>query len=172
MEQFKRNAAEKALTYVKDHKIIGLGSGSTVECFIEVLANIKSHLEGCVAASKQTEACLRAQGIPVIELNAIGSIPIYIDGADEVNRLRETIKGGGAALAREKILAAAASQWICIVDESKVVGHLGRGPLPVEVLPMARSFVARELVKLGGDPVYREGILTDNHKWIFKKMSL
>jgi ribose 5-phosphate isomerase A len=172
MNEFKQKAAEAALIYVKDHTIIGLGSGSTVNAFIEILASLKFQLEGCVVASKQTEACLRAVGIPVIELNSIGSIPLYIDGADEVNPHKQMIKGGGAALAREKILATASDEWICIVDESKIVDRLGRGPIPVEVLPMARSFVARELVKLGGDPVYRDGVITDNQNCILDVYNL
>lgn len=172
MNEFKRKAAETAFSYVKDHTLIGIGSGSTVNVFIECLASIKVQLEGCVAASKQTESLLRAAGIPVIDLNSIASIPLYIDGADEVNPLRETIKGGGAALTREKILATASDEWICIVDESKRVEHLGRGPIPIEVLPMARSFVARELVKLGGDPVYRDGVITDNQNCILDVYNL
>lgn len=166
MDALKLKVGQEALKYVKDDMILGLGSGTTVNAFIEVLKEVKQRLEGCVVASKATEKLVRALGIPVLELNAVGNFALYIDGADEVNMLREVVKGGGGALAREKVLAGAAKEWICIVDESKVVKRLGQFPVAVEVLPMARSFVARELVKLGGDPVYREGVLTDNQNHI------
>ncbi|OGV27808.1 MAG: ribose 5-phosphate isomerase A [Legionellales bacterium RIFCSPHIGHO2_12_FULL_37_14] len=166
MQELKKVAAQAALQYVKDHSILGIGSGSTVDVFIELLADIKERIEGCVAASVKTEHALQAHGILVVDLNSISEIPLYIDGADEVNHYRETIKGGGGALTREKVLACAAKEWVCIVDESKLVSRLGRGYVPVEVIPMARSFVGREIVKLGGDPVYREGVITDNQNII------
>lgn len=162
MNELKQQAATAALAYLEDEMIVGVGTGSTVNCFIEQLALIKHRIDACVASSKATEARLRAAGIPVIDLNAAGELAIYIDGADEVNQRREMIKGGGGALTREKIIASVAKQFICIVDESKVVNRLGAFPLAVEVMPIARSFVARELVKLGGDPAYREGFTTDN----------
>ncbi len=163
MSVLKADAAKAALAYLQDDEmIIGVGTGSTVNYFIDELAKIRHRIDACVASSKATEARLRAAGIPVIDLNAARDLPIYIDGADEVNERHEMIKGGGGALTREKIVASVARQFICIVDESKVVKHLGAFPLVVEVIPMARSFVARELVKLGGDPEYREGFITDN----------
>lgn len=162
MSELKQQAAEAALTYLEDDMIVGVGTGSTVNCFIDQLALIKHRIDACVASSKATEARLRAAGIPVIDLNVAGDLPIYIDGADEVNKRHEMIKGGGGALAREKIIATVAKKFICIVDESKVVNRLGSFPLAVEVMPLARSYVARELVKLGGDPTYREGFVTDN----------
>ena len=158
----KINVAKAALTYIDDDMIIGVGTGSTVNCFIDELAKIKHRIDACVASSNATEKKLRDAGIPVIALNAASSVPIYIDGADEVNARCEMIKGGGGALTREKILACASTQFICLVDESKLVKRLGQFPVAVEVIPMARSYVARELVKLGGSPQYREGFLTDN----------
>ncbi len=158
----KSQAAHAALTYIQDDTILGVGTGSTVNCFIEVLATIKHRIEACVASSIMTENKLRAHGIPVIDLNTAGIIPLYIDGADEVNARREMIKGGGGALTREKIIASASRQFICMVDESKVVSRLGQFPLAVEVIPMARSYVAREIIKLGGSPEYRENFQTDN----------
>ena len=160
--ELKTKAAIAALAHIKDDMIIGVGTGSTVNCLIDELAKIKHRIEACVASSLATEQRLRAAGIPVIELNAAGTLAIYIDGADEVNAHREMIKGGGGALTREKIIASASQQFICIVDESKVVQRLGQFPLAVEVIPMARSYVAREIVKLGGSPEYRDGFLTDN----------
>lgn len=160
--ELKTKAAVAALTYIKDDMIIGIGTGSTVNCLIDELAKIKHRIEACVASSIATEQRLRAAGIPVIELNAAGTLPLYIDGADEVNAQGEMIKGGGGALTREKIIASASTHFICIVGESKVVHRLGQFPLAVEVIPMARSYVAREIVKLGGSPEYREGFLTDN----------
>lgn len=157
----KQRAAQAALVYLKDDMIVGVGTGSTVNYFIEELGQIKHTIEACVASSKATEQRLRALKIPVIDLNVAGQVAIYVDGADEVNHRREMIKGGGGALLGEKILANAAKQFICIVDESKVVNRLGTFPLAVEVVPQARSFVARQLVKLGGDPVYREGFVSD-----------
>lgn len=162
MTILKQQAAKAALAYIGDAKIIGVGTGSTVNCFIIELAKIKHQLDGCVASSQATFALLRAANIPVIDLNVAPEVPIYIDGADEVNTHCQMIKGGGGALTREKILASVATQFIGIVDESKVVQQLGLFPIAVEVIPMARSFVARELMKLGGDPTYRQGFVTDN----------
>ncbi len=162
MDNLKKEAAKAALAYLEDEVIIGVGTGSTVNYFIEQLATIKHRIDACVPSSKATEAYLRQLGIPIIDLNAVSDLAIYIDGADEVNNQRQMIKGGGGALTREKIIATAARQFIGIVDESKVVKQLGTFPLAVEVIPMARSFVARELIKLGGNPQYREGFMTDN----------
>ncbi|QGX40195.1 ribose-5-phosphate isomerase RpiA [Permianibacter aggregans] len=158
----KRQAALAALAYVEEDTILGVGTGSTTNCFIDLLAEKGIRLKACVSSSKATEQRLRDHGYEVIDLNQAGTIPLYVDGADETDAKRQLIKGGGAALTREKICAAAAQQFVCIVDQSKLVPQLGKFPLPVEVIPMARSLVARELVKLGGDPVYREGVTTDN----------
>ncbi len=158
----KQQTAEAAISYIKSGSIVGVGTGSTVNYFIEALGGIKNKIEGAVASSVATEKALKAQGIPVLDLNSAGELPIYIDGADEVNSHLQLIKGGGGALTREKIIAAAAKQFICIIDESKSVPLLGNFPLPIEVIPMARSYVARQLIKLGGFPVYREGLVTDN----------
>ncbi|KTD45766.1 ribose-5-phosphate isomerase A [Legionella rubrilucens] len=162
MNELKQQAAKAALAFIEDNMIVGVGTGSTVNYFIEELAAIKHRIDACVASSVATETRLRAAGIPVIDLNAAGELPIYIDGADEINAQNEMVKGGGGALTREKIIATVASEFICIVDESKIVNRLGAFPVAVEVLPLARSYVARELVKLGGDPEYREGFKTDN----------
>lgn len=148
MSELKIKAAKAAIAYIEDDMVIGVGTGSTVNFFIKELAAIKHKIEACVASSKATEALLRAEGIPVIDLNSVQDLPIYVDGADEVNERGEMIKGGGA-LTREKIVANVATQFICIVDESKVVKRLGEFPVAVEVIPMARSFVARQIVKLG-----------------------
>ncbi len=159
----KKMAAEAALSYVKDDSIIGVGSGSTVNCFIEALGSVKHKIKGAVAASKASEELLKKQGIEVFSANDVIELDIYVDGADEINPQKMMIKGGGAALTREKIVAALAKQFICIVDASKQVDILGKEfPLPIEVIPMARSQVARKLVKLGGYPIYREGVVTDN----------
>lgn len=161
--EMKKLAAQAALNYVKPDTIIGVGSGSTVNCFIEALGTMKNQIKGAVAASKASEALLRQQGIEVFSANDVSGLDIYVDGADEINPQKMMIKGGGAALTREKIVAALAKQFICIVDESKQVDVLGATfPLPVEVIPMARSQVARKLVALGGAPEYREGVVTDN----------
>ena len=162
MDSLKANAAHAALAYIGDNLIIGVGTGSTVNYFIAELEKIRHRIDACVASSNATEARLRAAGIPVIDLNVADDVAVYIDGADEVNGRCELIKGGGGALTREKIIASVAKQFICIVDETKVVQHLGAFPIAIEVIPMARSYVARELVKLGGDPVYRDGFVTDN----------
>ena len=172
MNELKAKAAKAALAYLDDHMILGVGTGTTVRYFIDALATIKHRIDACVASSKDTESRLRAIGIPVIDLNVAGDLPIYIDGADEVNARREMIKGGGGALAREKIIATVARQFICIVDETKLVNQLGAFPVAIEVLPLARSFVARELVKLGGDPHYRERFVTDNGNVILDVFNL
>lgn len=161
-DKFKIQAAEQALSYIEDGMIVGIGTGSTTNFFIDALATMKHRIEACVASSKITEDKLRAHGIPVIDLNCIDKLPVYIDGADEVDPHKRLIKGGGGALTREKILAMDAEYFICIVDTSKQVKQLGHFPIAVEVLPIARSLVAREIVKLGGDPVYRLGFTTDN----------
>lgn len=162
MSELKQQAAKAALDWVDENMIVGVGTGSTVNYFINELATIKHRIDACVASSRATEMRLREAGIPVIDLNAVTDLPVYIDGADEVNRQHEMIKGGGGALTREKIISTVAEKFVCIVDDSKVVTRLGLHPVAVEVLPIARSFVARELVKLGGDPAYREGFVTDN----------
>lgn len=161
--EMKKQAAKAALKYVKPDTIVGVGSGSTVNCFIEALGAMKDEIKGAVAASKASEELLRKQGIEVFSANEVSSLDIYVDGADEVNPQKMMIKGGGAALTREKIVAALAKKFICIVDKSKQVDVLGSTfALPVEVIPMARSQVARKLVSLGGSPEYREGVVTDN----------
>ncbi|MGQ3891716.1 ribose-5-phosphate isomerase RpiA [Legionella sp. CNM-4043-24] len=162
MSILKQEAAKAALAYVEDDMIVGVGTGSTVNYFIDALAAIRHRIDACVASSVATEARLRAAGIPVLDLNAAGDLPLYVDGADEVNQRHEMIKGGGGALTREKIIATVARKFVCIVDDSKVVSHLGAFPVAVEVIPSARSYVARQLIRLGGDPAYREGFVTDN----------
>ncbi|MCL1074523.1 ribose-5-phosphate isomerase RpiA [Shewanella dokdonensis] len=161
-DELKKAVGWAALKYVESDSIVGVGTGSTVNHFIDALATIKADIEGAVSSSEASAARLKAAGIPVFDLNSVDSLSVYVDGADEINHHKEMIKGGGAALTREKIVAAVAKKFVCIVDESKQVDILGAFPLPVEVIPMARSYVARELVKLGGDPVYREGVITDN----------
>lgn len=161
-DELKKQAAEAALQYVEDDMIVGVGTGSTVNFFIDALAGIRQRIEGAVSSSLASEERLKKHGIPVFDLNACDDLPVYIDGADEATRNLHLIKGGGGALTREKIVAAASRTFVCIVDESKEVGMLGEFPLPVEVIPMARSYVARQLVKLGGQPVLREGFTTDN----------
>ena len=158
----KRRAAQAAVSYVKDGMVLGIGTGSTVGEFIEALKDRKIQLEGVVSSSRQTSERLKAARIAEVELNAVGDLELYIDGADESDRRGMLIKGGGGALTREKIVAAASRRFVCIIDDSKLVDTLGAFPLPVEVIPMARSYVARELVKLGGQPVWREGVLSDN----------
>lgn len=165
-DEMKQAAADAALDRIRpqleDETVLGIGTGSTVNHFIDALAGIKGQIYGTVASSEASAERLRSHGIPVYDLNTVNQVDFYIDGADESNRALQLIKGGGAALTREKIIAAVARTFICIADESKLVHTLGDFPLPVEVIPMARSHVARELVKLGGDPVYREGVVTDN----------
>lgn len=165
-EQGKQASAERALAYVQDNSIVGVGTGSTVAYFIQGLGRMKSRIEGAVSSSEQSTRLLKELGIPVFDLNAVGPLELYVDGADECDTHNRLIKGGGAALTREKIIAAASKQFICIVDPSKLVPLLGKFPVPVEVIPMARSHVAREIVKLGGNPVWREDVVTDNGNWI------
>ena len=161
--EMKKIAAQAALQFVKPDMIVGVGSGSTVNCFIEALSSMKDEIKGAVAASKNSEELLKKQGIEVFSANDVAGLDIYVDGADEINPQKMMIKGGGAALTREKIVAALAKNFICIVDSSKQVDVLGSTfPLPIEVIPMARSQVARKLVALGGAPEYREGVVTDN----------
>lgn len=148
--------------YLTDDAVIGVGTGSTANLFIEELAKVKQKINATVASSEETARRLKAHGIPVYDLNSVNEVTVYIDGADETNEYLQLIKGGGAALTREKIIAAVAREFVCIADESKWVDVLGKFPLPVEVIPMARSHVGRQIVKLGGDPVYREGVVTDN----------
>ena len=161
-QEKKQRVARAAIEFIEDDMLVGVGSGSTVDCFIDELAGIRQRIDGAVASSLATEQRLRARGIPVVELNGAGELPVYVDGADEALRRLQLIKGGGGALTREKIVAAASRRFICIVDDSKLVNMLGGFPLPVEVIPMARSYVAREIVKLGGQPALREGFTTDN----------
>jgi ribose 5-phosphate isomerase A len=161
-DELKLAAAEAALQYVQNDAIVGVGSGSTVKFFIEQLAKNSANIETTVASSEQTLQLLKQHHIPVSEFNSVNKVDIYIDGADEINHHFQMIKGGGGALTREKIIATAADKFICIADESKYVLALGHFPLPIEVIPMARSFVARKIIKLGGDPVYRDGFITDN----------
>jgi ribose 5-phosphate isomerase A len=161
-ELLKRAAAEAAIDYVPSGGVLGVGTGSTVNHFIEALARVKHRLDGAVSSSEQTTARLKQHGIPVMDLNTVGEIAVYVDGADETNRHLQLIKGGGGALTREKIIAAAARQFVCIADETKLVDVLGQFPLPVETIPMARSYVAHQLVKAGGRPVWRERFVTDN----------
>lgn len=158
----KKAAAEAALKYLEPDAIVGVGTGSTVNFFIDALATVRPRIRNAVSSSVASTKKLEALGIRVLDLNEAPEIPVYVDGADEVNHRLEMIKGGGGALTREKIIAAVARKFVCITDSSKVVDRLGGFPLPVEVLPMARSYVARELVKLGGRPVYRAGVVTDN----------
>ena len=161
-EEQKREAAAAALEYVDDEMTLGVGTGSTVNHFIDLLAERRIHIRGAVASSDATEERLRSHNIPVRELNDTGDLPLYVDGADEFTQGRQLIKGGGGALTREKIVAGASERFICIADSSKRVGVLGAFPLPVEVIPMARSFVGRQLARLGGDPRLRTGTTTDN----------
>ncbi len=161
-DEMKKAVAKAALEYVVPDTIIGIGTGSTANHFIDYLAEIKHKISGTVASSKASAERLKSHGIEVLDLNMVDHISVYVDGADETNRYGHLIKGGGGALTREKIVAAVARKFVCIVDETKVVDILGKFPLPVEVIPMARSYVARQLAKLGGEPVYREGFVTDN----------
>lgn len=165
-DQLKQAVAQAAVDLIlpklDDKSVVGVGTGSTANCFIDALAQHKGAFDGAVASSEATAARLKGHGIPVYELNTVSDLEFYIDGADESDAHLNLIKGGGAALTREKIVAAVAKTFICIADGSKLVEQLGAFPLPVEVIPMARSHVARELVKLGGDPVYRDGVVTDN----------
>ena len=161
-EALKKIAAKAALDYIEPGNIVGVGTGTTVNYFIDELATIKNKIDGAVASSVATEKRLKEYGIEIYDLNSVFPLPIYIDGADEVNEHLQMIKGGGAALTREKIVGSAAEKFICLADSSKKVDVLGKFPLPIEVIPIARSYVSRELVKIGGKPVYREGVITDN----------
>ena len=165
-DEMKQAVAQAALDYIRpkidDDTVLGIGTGSTANLFIDSLAEIRGLINATVASSEASAERLKKHGIPVYDLNAVDQVDFYIDGADESNAALQLIKGGGAALTREKIVTAVAKEFICIADQSKLVHTLGDFPLPVEVIPMARSHVARELVKLGGDPVYRDGVVTDN----------
>lgn len=167
MSEAKRLAGEKAIDYIEDGSIVGVGTGSTVAFFIDALARIKHRIAGAVSSSEQSSQRLRAHGIEVIDLNAAGPLPLYVDGADECDPHKRLIKGGGAALTREKIIAQASAKFVCIIDPGKRVQVLGKFPLPVEVVPMARSLVAREIVALcEGQPIWRDGVTTDNGNWV------
>ncbi len=161
-DEKKRKVAEAALAYVEDDAVIGVGTGSTASHFVAALARIKHRISGAVASSNATAALLKKNGIPVVDLTSQFDLNVYVDGADEATRHRQLIKGGGGALTREKIVAAASRKFVCVVDDSKLVDVLGRFPLPVEAIPMARSYVARQLVKLGGQPELRQNFMTDN----------
>lgn len=161
-DELKKQAAEAAIQYVKNCRIIGVGTGSTVNHFIDLLEPIKHLFDGAVSSSDASTKKLQALGIPVLDLNDVGTLDVYVDGADEISPSLQLIKGGGGALTREKIIAAASQSFVCIADESKYVPYLGNFPLPVEVIPMAQSYVAREIIELGGRPVWREGFITDN----------
>ena len=161
-DEKKRAVAQAALEYVEPGSIVGVGTGSTANYFIEALASIKHRIEGAVASSEESARRLAAAGIAVTDLNSVSELPVYVDGADESTRHLQLVKGGGGALTREKIVAAVASRFVCVVDDSKLVDRLGAFPLPVEVIPMARSYVARRIVRMGGQPELREGFTTDN----------
>ena len=161
-QTLKQQVAQAAIEYVVDDAIIGVGTGSTVDCFIDELAKIKDRIRGAVSSSERSTLKLKQHGIEVFDLNSVYDLPVYVDGADEVNSHLAMIKGGGGALTREKIVAAVAKQFICIADQSKLVKVLGDFPLPIEVIPSARSYVARQLIKFGGEPRLREGFTTDN----------
>jgi ribose 5-phosphate isomerase A len=161
-DEGKRAAARAALKYVVDGEVLGVGTGSTVNFFIEELRGRRDDIPGAVSSSEASTAKLKAMGIPVLDLNTAGQLSVYVDGADEADEHLRLIKGGGAALTREKIIAGASRKFVCVADESKLVKVLGKFPLPVEVIPMARSYVSREMFKFGGTPKYREGVVTDN----------
>jgi len=161
-EQAKQLVAQAAIEYIEWDWVIGVGTGSTANLFIDELAKIKGNIDGAVASSEASAERLRSHGIKVMELDQVGDLPIYIDGADESTKHLHLIKGGGAALTREKIVAAASEKFICIADDSKLVDRLGSFPLPIEVIPMAKSYIGRQLVKLGGNPILRDGVVTDN----------
>ena len=160
--EMKQTAAKAAIAYVEDGSVVGVGTGSTADFFITELGKIKHRIDGAVASSESTTQKLKALGIAVYDLNGVKDLPLYVDGADEITQHLSMIKGGGGALTREKIVAAVARKFVCITDQSKLVDVLGKFPLPVEVIPMARSYVAREIVKLGGQPAWRQGFVTDN----------
>lgn len=162
----KKEVAKAAIKYIESDSIVGVGTGSTVNFFIEELGKIKDRIKGAVSSSVASEELLKQQGIPVLSLNDVNEIPVYVDGADETTEQRYLIKGGGGALTREKIVAAASKQFVCIVDDSKLVSVLGNFPLPIEVIPMAQNYVARQVAKLGGQSKLREGFVTDNRNVI------
>ncbi|MGL5741127.1 MAG: ribose-5-phosphate isomerase RpiA [Legionella sp.] len=172
MSDLKIKAAKAALQFIENDMVVGVGTGSTVNFFIKELATIRHKIDACVSSSKATEALLRKEGLPVVDLNSVQDLPIYIDGADEVTEHGEMIKGGGGAHTREKIVAQVAKKFICIADNSKLVRRLGSFPVAIEVIPLARSLVARKLVQLGGDPEYREGVVTDNGNIILDLLNL
>ena len=161
-DELKQSVAREAIKYIVDDEVIGVGSGSTVNFFIDELGKVKNRIAGAVASSEKTAERLKRHGIRLFDLNGVNELPVYIDGADEITEHLAMIKGGGGALTREKIAAAVAKKFVCIADESKLVPVLGRFPLPVEVIPMARAYVARQMVRLGGQPKLREGFTTDN----------
>jgi ribose 5-phosphate isomerase A len=166
VEEQKRLAAQQAVGYVEEGSVVGVGTGSTVAHFIDELGKIRGRIEATVSSSEKSTALLKQLGIRVVDLNSVGELSLYVDGADECDPHKCLIKGGGAALTREKIIAAASRKFVCMIDASKRVDVLGRFPLPVEVIPMARGYVAREIVRRGGQPVWRDGIVTDNGNWI------
>ena len=165
-DEGKRRSGDKAAEYVTDGSIVGVGTGSTVAFFIAALGRMKDRIGGAVSSSERSTALLKDLGIPVLDLNAAGTLALYVDGADECDPQGRLIKGGGAALTREKIIAEASTTFVCIIDASKQVPVLGTFPVPIEVIPMARNLVARAIVQLGGEPVWREGIVTDNGNWL------
>jgi len=162
----KRQAGEAAIRYVEDGMIVGVGTGSTVAYFIDALADLRHRIKGAVSSSEQSTERLKKYGIEVFDLNATGNLDLYVDGADEFDPHKRLIKGGGAALTREKIIAEASRTFVCITDSSKQVPVLGKFPLPIEVIPMARSLIGRKVVELGGQPVWRDGVITDNGNWV------
>lgn len=170
--QKKQAAAEAAIEFVTNDAIVGVGTGSTVNFFIEALGKQKHRIKGAVSSSDASTERLKKLGIDVFDLNEVDSLDIYVDGADEIDEYKHMIKGGGAALTREKIVAAVAKKFVCIIDDTKLVDVLGKFPLPVEVIPLSRSYVAREIVKLGGDPMYRQGVITDNGNQIIDVYNL
>lgn len=168
----KQAVAKRAVEYIEDDSYIGVGTGSTADYFIQELGKMKHHIQGAVASSENTLKQLKALSIPIVPLDSVVELDLYIDGADEATRHRQLIKGGGGALTREKIVASASKKFICLIDDSKLVEKLGLFPLAVEVIPMARSMVAREIVKLGGSPNWRQGFITDNHNYILDVQNL
>lgn len=165
-DELKKKSAERALEFVEDGMVVGVGTGSTVAFFIDGLARMKHRIEGAVSSSEKSTQQLQSHGIPVLDLNAVGPLKLYVDGADECDPGKHLIKGGGAALTREKIIAQASERFVCIIDAAKQVQHLGAFPVPVEVIPMARSLVARAIAAMDGHPIWREGVVTDNGNWI------
>jgi len=171
-EALKKAAAKAAIAYIEYGAVLGVGSGSTVHYFIDELKSVKGKIEAAVASSIETEKRLKALSIPVCDLNSVNELPVYVDGADEINSAKQMIKGGGGALTREKIVAAVSKKFICIADQTKHVDLLGAFPVAIEVIPMARSYVARQMIRLGGDPVYRQGFVTDNGNLILDVYNL